>query len=82
MERSETMKMRNWKLNKNHIPETSGVYIITYKNTTGLHTDAAIYDSVTSSWFWDEEMEINVPHEIVAWQEPPLPCQPEVEPEN
>lgn len=64
------------------IPENTGIYIVTYVNETGFHTDAAIYDSVTSSWFWDEEMEINVPHEIVAWQELPLPCQPEVEPEN
>lgn len=73
---------RSWVLLTECIPENSGIYIVTYVNKKGLHTDAAIYDSVTSSWFWDEEMEINVPHEIVAWQELPLPYQPEVEPEN
>lgn len=76
------MKMKNWRLIENHIPEISGVYIITYKNTTGFHTDAAIYNSDEGRWFWDEDEMKMVPHEIVAWQELPLPYQPEVEREN
>lgn len=73
---------RNWNVLKEGTPKVQGVYVITYVNRTGYHTDVAEYNPVLGIWFWDEEEECRVFHKILAWQELPAPYLPEVDRRN
>lgn len=72
----------NWITLSNYMPRISGLYIITYENKSGRHTDVAIYDLNQNRWFWDEDEERIVSRKILAWQELPPPYRPEAEINN
>lgn len=61
------------------IPKVPGLYLVTYENRLGLHTDAAVYDPNLNKWFWDEDEERAVTRKILAWQYLPEPYQANVD---
>ncbi len=71
--------MKRWILLEEYLPESTGVYIITYENQSGFHTDVAIYDLDLNKWFWDEDEERAVTRKILAWQYLPEPYQANVD---
>lgn len=61
------------------LPEEHKQYDITFKNSTGIHSDSAIYNPYLKRWLWDADETELVENEILAWAEKREPYQPKGE---
>lgn len=57
------------------LPEEHKLYDITFKNSAGLHSDSAIYNTYLKRWVWDSDETELVENEILAWAEKREPYQ-------
>ena len=51
----ETKEDGRWIPVAEGMPQKNCLYLITYENASGRHSDAAFYDPDPGAWFWDEE---------------------------
>ena len=51
------------------LPEEHKLYDITFKNSTGIHSDSAIYNPYLKRWLWDADETELVENEVLAWAE-------------
>ena len=61
------------------LPEEHKLYDITFKNSAGIHSDSAIYNTYLKRWLWDADETELVENEILAWAEKREPYQPKGE---
>ena len=72
----ETKEGGRWIPVAEGMPQKNCLYLITYENASGRHSDAAFYDPDPGAWFWDEEETQKVQRKILAWRPLPAPYQP------
>lgn len=61
------------------MPEEHQMYDITFRNSAGVHSDSAIYNTYLKRWFWDADETELVENEVLAWAEKREPYQPKGE---
>lgn len=65
-----------WISASERLPEEYKLYDITFKNSAGIHSDSAIFNTHLKKWFWDADETELVENEILAWAEKREPYQP------
>lgn len=58
-----------WIACRERLPEEHKLYDITFKNSTGIHSDSAIYNPYLKRWLWDADETELVENEVLAWAE-------------